>query len=103
EQVLTNSVTIGRATRAVTGFDHLIQAVDFTFEANVPADLFAGDPDSVANRGLYLLLYLGEGDEVELEGNRDSLVVTPFPVDQYELLFTGFALDLVAPSGGGAP
>ncbi len=103
ERVLNHSVTAGRATRAVTGFDHLMQRVDLAFDVTVPPDMFTGDPDSVANRGLYLLLYLGEGDEVELEDNRDSLVVTPFPVDQYELLFTGFALDLMAPSGGGTP
>ncbi len=103
ERVLNNSVTAGRATRAVTGFDHLMQRVDLAFDVTVPADMFVGDPDSVANRGLYLLLYLAEGDEIELEDNRDSLVVTPFPVDQYELLFTGFALDLVDPNGGGAP
>ncbi len=103
ERVLNNSVTAGRATRAVTGFDHLMQRVDLAFDVTVPPGMFTGDPDSVANRGLYLLLYLGEGDEIELENNQDSLVVTPFPVDQYELLFTGFALDLIDPAGGGTP
>ncbi len=103
ERVLNNSVTVGRATRAVTGFDHLIQTVDFNFAAAIPADMFAGDPDSVANRGLFLVLYLGEGEEIELDSGADSLVVTPFPVDEYEVLYTGFALDVQNPAAGGTP
>lgn len=103
ERVLDNSVTAGRATRAVTGFDHLMQRVSLEFTAFVPPEMFVGDPDSVANRGLYLVLYLAEGEEIELQDGRDSLVVTPLPVEEYELLFTGFALDPTAPGAGGAP
>ena len=100
EQVLAASVTAGRATRAVTGFDHLVQEIDFAFDAVVPAEMASGDPDSLARRGLYLVLYLGEGEEIELPAGRDSLVVTPLPVDEYELLLTGFALDVTASTGG---
>jgi len=103
ERVLNNSVTAGRATRAVTGFDHLMQDVTLNFEAIVPPNMFTGDPDSVANRGLFLVLYLGDGEEIELQDGRDSLVVTPMPVDQYEVLYTGFALDLLAPAPGVTP
>ena len=103
ERVLNNSVTAGRGTRAVTGFDHLIQQVDFSFDAVVPPEMFTGAPDSLARRGMYLVLYLAEGEEIELENNRDSLVVTPFPVDEYELLFTGFALDFLAAGAGATP
>ncbi len=96
ERVLNSSVTAGRATKAVTGFDHLVQRINFAFDAIVPAEMLNGDPDSVANRGLYLVLYLAEGEEIILADNRDSLVVTPLPVDEYELLFTGFALGVQA-------
>ena len=95
-RVLNSSVTAGRATKAVTGFDHLVQRINFAFDAIVPAGMLSGDPDSVANRGLYLVLYLAEGEEIDLADNRDSLVVTPLPVDEYELLFTGFALGVQA-------
>ena len=48
DQVLANSVTAGRATRAVTGWDHLMQDITLSFTAQVP--------DSAANGGLFLLL-----------------------------------------------
>jgi hypothetical protein len=82
--ILANSVTAGRATRIVTGFDHLMQEVDLTFTAQVPDSLYGG--------GLYLLLYMGEGEEIELPGGGDSLVVTPFVSGDQEILHTGFPL-----------
>ena len=102
EQILNNSITAGRGTKAVTGFDHLMQRVDFAFDAFVPSELFGGDPDSAAYRGLFLVLYLAEGEEIELEDGRDSLVVTPMPVDEFEVLYTGFVLDLLTPGSGGS-
>jgi len=39
DQILANSVTRGRATRAVTGWDHLIQEIEFAFNGNVPAGM----------------------------------------------------------------
>ena len=48
ERVLAGSVTAGRATRAVTGFDHLVQEFRLAFDAVVPADFAAGAPDSAA-------------------------------------------------------
>jgi len=94
EQVLNNSVTAGRGVKAVTGFDHLEQRINFAFDAIVPADMFTGSADEVANRGLFLVLYLAEGDEIEQEDGSDSLVVTPFAASQYELLYTGFGLNV---------
>ncbi len=103
EMVLANSVTAGRGIKAVTGFDHLMQQVDLEFDAVFPADLFTGDPDSVANRGMFLVMYMAEGDEIELDGGRDSLVVTPFAVEETEVLFTGFQLEALDPAAGGTP
>lgn len=97
DRILANSVTAGRATRAVTGFDHLMQDFDLSFDGNVPPEMTATTPPT---GGLFLLLYLGEGDEIRLGGGRDSLVVTPFNSDEYEILNTG--LELLV-TGGGTP
>ena len=96
------SVTAGRATRLVTGFDHLMRTVDLEFSTRVPPAMLSGGPDSLATRGLYLVLYMGEGEEIELPGGADSLVVTPFAVEDSEVLFCGFPLD-VDTSGGPRP
>jgi hypothetical protein len=88
DHVLANSVTAGRATRAITGWDHLMQDINLNFTAAVPpAVLTAG--------GLFLVLYLGEGEEIELENGEDSLVVTPFVSSQKEILHTGFPITVV--------
>ena len=100
ERILDNSVTAGRAIKAVTGFDHLQQTINLSFTARVPAAMTA-TPDSTGTRGLYLVLYMGSGEEIELQGGRDSLVVTPFRVEETEVLFTGHRLNVVA--GGNTP
>lgn len=84
DRVLANSVTMGRATRAITGWDHLIQRVDFGFRCTVP--------DTAT--GLFLVLYLGAGDEIErgAANGADTLVVTPFPSVPNELLPVGIEL-----------
>jgi hypothetical protein len=87
DRILQNSVTLGRATRAVTGWDHLIQRIDFSFRGFVPATL-----DSGSVRGLFLLCYMGSGDEIELQDGRDSIVVTPFLSSQAQLLPVGMEL-----------
>jgi len=89
--VLANSVTAGRVTRAVTGFDHLMQDFDLTFSAQVP--------DTSNTSGLFVVLYMGDGDEIQLPGGQDSLVVTPFVSTDREVLHSGFPLD-IAPAGG---
>ena len=89
DQILANSVTAGRATRAVTGFDHLMQDIDLSFTANVPAAMFPNGQGPAVG-GLYLLLYMGDGDEIELSDGRDSLVVTPFVSDDKQILHTGY-------------
>ena len=101
ERILDNSVTAGRATKAVTGFDHLQQTIDLAFTAQVPAELTTGDPDSTGYRGLYLVLYMAEGEEIELDGGVDSLVVIPFRVEDTQVLHTGHPLNIDL--GGGTP
>jgi hypothetical protein len=86
DRILASSTSLGRMTRAVTGWDHLIQHVDFTFTAGTPAP-----GDSLA-RGLFLLCYLGSGEEVELPGGGDSIIVTPFTSEPYQILPVGMEL-----------
>ena len=80
--ILQNSVTLGRDTKLVTGWDHLVQPFDFSFSATVPG----GTP------GVFLVCYLGSAEEVELPGGGDSLVVTPFPSAAYQVLPVGLPL-----------
>lgn len=91
DRILQNSVTAGRMTRAVTGWDHLIQPIDFTFTGAVPATV-----DS-SSAGLFLVCYLGSGTRLRLQNGQDSIVVTPFPSTPYEILPVGMELTTVAP------
>jgi hypothetical protein len=92
DRILAGSVTMGREARAVTGWDHLIQHIDFTFTGTTPA---AGDTTA---RGLFLLVYMGSGNKIELQGGRDSIVVTPFLSEPAQILPVGMELS-VAGSG----
>jgi len=94
DQILANSVSMGRATRAVTGWDHLIQRIDFSFTGTVPA----GVDSTGMPPGLFLVTYLAEGEEIELPGGADSLVITPFPSGPYQLLPIGMPLTITAPA-----
>ena len=94
DRILQNSVSVGRATRAVTGWDHLIQRIDFAFTGSVPT---AVDSTGAAPTGLFLVCYLGSGQRMERQDGTDSLIVTPFPSTQYELLPIGMALGVAAP------
>ncbi|MGH7731089.1 MAG: hypothetical protein ACRENJ_07550 [Candidatus Eiseniibacteriota bacterium] len=88
--ILQSSVSLGRDTRLVTGWDHLIQPFDFSFSGSVPAPT-----DSTgAPIGLFLLCYLGSGTEIELPDGSDSLVVTPMNSSQYQVLPVGLALSV---------
>ncbi len=88
ERVLQNSVSLARDTRAVTGWDHLIQPIDFTFTAALPTG---------ATAGLFLLCYLGAGTEIQLADGTDSLAVTPFGSSQYQILPVGMGLTVAGP------
>lgn len=96
DRILANSVTLGRATRAITGWDHLIQRIDLSFAGVVPAAL---DTTGAAPGSVFLLCYLGSGVEVERFGASDTLVVTPFNSNQYQILPIGMEFAL----GGGTP
>jgi hypothetical protein len=84
DSVLANSVSCGRAIRAVTGWDHLIQNLNLGFTGAVPA---------TAN-GLFLLAYLADGDEIELPNGADSVVITPYTSTPYEILPVGMELGI---------
>lgn len=94
DQILASSVSMGRATRAVTGWDHLIQRIDFSFTGTVPS----GVDSTGMPPGLFLLCYLAEGEEIELPGGADSLVITPFPSGPYQILPVGMPLTITAPA-----
>lgn len=86
DRILQNSVTAGRATRAVTGWDHLIQRLDLSFTGSVPATM---GTSGAAPVGAFLVVYLGSGVEVERPGQADSVIVTPFNSSQYHILPVG--------------
>jgi len=91
DRLLATSVSMGREVRAITGWDHLIQHIDFTFSGVVPGSL----TDSLGTgptAGLFLVCYLGSGVRIELPSGADSIFVTPFPSNPYEILPVGLAL-----------
>ncbi len=97
DRVLDNSVTLGRATRGVTGWDHLIQHIDFSFNGVTPAALDTAAATTGTPAGLFLVCYLGAGDKVERQDGTDTLVVTPFRSSQYQILPIGMALAVGPP------
>ncbi len=95
DRILQNSVSLGRATRAVTGWDHLIQHVDLAFGASVPA--VVDTATGLGASSLFLLVYLGAGDEMERQDGSDTLIITPFLSSEYELLPVGMEFTVPAP------
>ena len=88
DRLLATSVSMGREARAITGWDHLIQHIDFSFTGVVPGSV----TDSVGTgptAGLFLVCYLGSGVEIELPSGADSVIVTPFPSTPYQILPVG--------------
>jgi hypothetical protein len=90
DRILSQSVSLGRVTRAVTGWDHLQQDLDLAFTATVPA---ATDSTGAAV-SLFLLVYLGSGEEIEFEDGSDTLIVTPFVSHQAQVLPSGLVLTI---------
>ena len=88
DYLLQHSRSLGRSTRAVTGWDHLVQPLDFSFDATTPA---GADTSGNMSR-LFLLCYLGSGERMELAGGGDSIVVTPFVSSEREVLPVGTEL-----------
>jgi hypothetical protein len=95
DRLLATSVSMGREARAVTGWDHLIQHIDFAFTGVVPGTV----TDSVGTgptAGLYLVCYLGSGVKVERQDGTDTVIVTPYPSTPYQILPVGLSVT-VAP------
>jgi hypothetical protein len=97
DSLLQHSYSVGRATRAVTGWDHLIQRIDFAFNATVPSVL---DSTGATSGGLFLVCYLGAGDRVERFAMPETLIVTPFRSADYKILPVGMTFQ---PTAAGTP
>jgi len=95
DRILANSVSVGRSARAVTGWDHLIQPIDFSFAAVAPTTVM--DSTAVATSGLFFLVYMGSGEKIELPSGAESILVTPFNSQQAQVLPIGMKLALPAP------
>ena len=93
DRILANSVSMGRGIRAFTGWDHLIQRMDFSFNGSL---LAAPDSTGAPATGLFLLCYFGSGVKIELPSGADSIAITPLNSANYELLPVGMRL-LVGP------
>jgi len=94
DTLLLHSVSIGRAIRAVTGWDHLIQRIDFDFDATVPAVL---DSSGAGGGGLFFVVYLGAGQKLERLGMADSIIITPFQSASAQVLPIGMTLHTAGP------
>lgn len=95
QRLLDRSSPVARHVKGMAGFPSLRRTLDLDFEAVVP-DFVNGafDPPGGTPRSLFLVLYMGDGEEIELEDGRDSLVVTPFDTHEDEVLFKALALPL---------
>ncbi len=92
DRLLATSVSMGRMTRAFTGWDHLIQHIDFSFAGVVPGATITDSTGTGPVAGLFLVCYLGSGVKLELPSGADSIVVTPFPSNEYQILPVGLPL-----------
>lgn len=98
DYLLSNSFPVSREVKGLAGFPQLRRRVPMEFDVRVPSQ--AGEtyePGGGPASGLFLVLYMGEGDEIELEDGRDSLVVTPFTTHEDEVLATAQILEFTAP------
>ncbi len=84
DSILNNSVSCGRAIRAVTGWDHLIQNLNLGFTGAVPTSA----------AGLFLVCYLAAGDKIELPSGADTVVITPYMSTPNEILPVGMELGI---------
>jgi hypothetical protein len=91
DRLLATSVSMGRDARAFTGWDHLIQHMDFSFTGVVPGSV----TDSVGTgptAGLFLVCYLGSGVKVERQDGSDTVIVTPYASTPYQILPVGLSV-----------
>lgn len=93
DRLLTQSSPVARGTKGLAGFPQLRRTIDMQFEATVPGFVDGRfDPPGGVPRGLFLVLYMGEGEEVEQEDGTDSLVVQPFLTHEDRILAKAIAL-----------
>lgn len=99
DRILAESTSLGFAARAVTGFDHLMQDIPLTIDAGLPppsANGAAADSAAAAAvgpaQGIFLLVYFGDVEDVEMANGDEVQVVTPLPSEENEILSTGVEL-----------
>jgi hypothetical protein len=93
DYILQNSVTAGRDFHSVTGYPELRREFSFNTTGFVPTDTTLTGPII----GLFLVLYMGDEEEIELADGRDSIVITPFESERYQILHKGIAIPLGTP------
>lgn len=99
DTVLQNSVSVGAEAVPVTGWDHLIQEVTFTFDGGLLAataadsSVASAGKGAVSASGLFLLLYFAEDvQEVELRSGEKIDIITPTLSTQRDILSTGIEI-----------
>jgi hypothetical protein len=99
DRILSESTSLGFAARAVTGFDHLVQEIPLTIDSGfMPPSGEGAAADSAAAaavgpaRGIFLLVYFGDVEEVEMANGDEVEVVTPRPSEPNEILSAGVEL-----------
>ena len=97
--LLANSVSVGRAVRPITGWDHLIQRFNLSFAAWTPTSIDTNGVPAGAPGNFFLVSYLGSGEEIELEDGSDSIAVTPFVSSEAQVLPVGMPVVV----GAGVP
>ena len=93
ERLLQRSQPVARVVKGMAGFPALRRTLESGFTTQVPG-FVSGEFDRPGGvpRSLFLVLYMGDAEEIELEDGRDSLVVTPFSTRGDEVLFKAIAL-----------
>lgn len=99
DQILASSTAIGTEAIPVTGWDHLVQELNITFDAGTATptaadtSVAAAGSVPVASSGLFLLLYFSDDvQEVELQSGEEIEIVTPVFSDQRDILSTGIEI-----------
>lgn len=83
-KILDNSSVVSSVSRSVTGWDHLIHEMEFTFDVQVPSVSSAG--------GVYAVFYLGEANEMELPNGEEVTVIEAFDFEETRVLPAGVEL-----------